>query len=165
MTFKRETPEVLGEPLPFETMHLTELIAEEIKAGRVTMNGMPAGSVLTYHDPCTLGRQLGVYDAPRDIINAIPGIHFSEMPRHGEDAFCCGAGSYVRYDFPELTEKAGLDRMDEAVKTGAGILVTTCTSCLSQFQQLRSQTKAPIQIEDLITLVNKLVQVKESVIE
>jgi len=165
MTFKRETPEVLGEPLPFETMHLTELVAEEIKAGRVEMNGMPAGSVLTYHDPCTLGRQLGVYDAPREIIHAIPGIHFSEMPRHGEDAFCCGAGSYVRYDFPELTEKAGLDRLDEAVKTGAGILVTTCTSCLSQFQQLRSQTKSALQVEDLITLVNKLVRVKESVID
>lgn len=162
-TFSRETPEVLGESLPFTTMHVTELLAEEIESGRVEMDGLPGGAAITYHDPCTLGRQMGVYDAPRVILGAIPGIHFLEMPRNKQDSFCCGSGSFVRYDFPEMTEKAGLDRLGEAEKTGANLLVTSCTSCLSQFQQLRAQTKSSIQVEDLIALANKVVRVKETV--
>jgi Fe-S oxidoreductase/FAD/FMN-containing dehydrogenase len=161
-TFKRETPEVLEEALPFTTAHIVELVADEIISGRVEMGGY-AGATLTYHDPCTLGRQLGVYDAPREILSSIPGIHFIELPRNREDAFCCGAGSFVRYDYPEMTEKAGLDRMDEIIKTDANVLVTTCSSCLSQFQQLRAQTKVKLEVIDLITLVNKIIKVKETI--
>jgi heterodisulfide reductase subunit D len=161
-TFRREVPEVLGEPLPFETCHLVELVADEYKAGRVEFGIYSAGTVATYHDPCTLGRQLGVFDAPRTIINAIPGMRIAEMPRHGRDAFCCGAGSFVRYDFPELTETAGKERFSEAVKTGAEILLTACPACLSQFQQQRSQMKASIEVVDLLTLVNKVIKVRET---
>lgn len=161
-TFKRETPEVLGQPLPFETLHLTELVAGEVTAGRADFDVYSSGTMVTYHDPCTLGRQLGVYDAPRTILNAIPGLTLQEMPRHGRDAFCCGAGSYVRYDFPDLPEKAGLERFQEAEKTGSSVLLTTCISCLTQFQQTRGQVKSKMEVMDLITLVNKVIRVKES---
>ena len=160
MTFAKDLTEVLGQPAPFEMMHLVEVVAAEIRAGRAEMAAMPPGSVLTYHDPCTLGRQLGVYDAPRQVIKSIPGMRFAEMPRHGRDSFCCGAGSYVRYDFPELTDTAGLERWKEAQSTGAGILLTACTSCLSEFQQVRAQTKDRMEVMDLIGLVNRLIQVK-----
>jgi heterodisulfide reductase subunit D len=162
-TFRREVPEVLGEPLPFETFHLVELVAEEVKAGRVDFVALAPGTVVTYHDPCTLGRQLGVYDAPRAILDAVPGMRLAEMPRHGRDSFCCGAGSFVRYDFPGLTETAGLDRWTEAVKTGASILLTACPACLTQFQQLRSQTKTPLEVMDLVALINRLIKVRETV--
>jgi Fe-S oxidoreductase len=162
-TFRNEFPEVLGQPLPFETLHLVELIASELAAGRIELAGMPPGTTLTYHDPCTLGRQAGVYDAPRSILKAIPGTYFAEMPRHGQDSFCCGAGAFVRYDYPELTQAAGLDRWSEAVNTGAKMLVTACPACLSQFQQLRSQTKDALEVVDLVTLVKQLVHVREVV--
>jgi Fe-S oxidoreductase len=83
------------------------------------------------------------------------------MPRHGRDAFCCGAGSYVRYDYPELTDTAGLTRWQEAKKTGANVLLTACTSCYTEFLQVRTQTKDALEVTDLIGLVNKLMQVKE----
>jgi heterodisulfide reductase subunit D len=160
-TFTNELPEVLGISMPFKTVNLVELIAEEIKNGHIELDGLPAGTVLTYHDPCTMGRQLGIYDAPRAIIHAFPGTRFNEMPRNQRDSFCCGAGSYVRYDFPELTDTAGLQRWEEAVKTGATMLLTTCTSCFTEFQQVKTQVKDKLEVVDLISLVNKHVHVKE----
>jgi Fe-S oxidoreductase/FAD/FMN-containing dehydrogenase len=164
MTFSNETNEVLGEPVPFKTMHLVELVAAELRAGRAAMASVPPGTVYTYHDPCTLGRQLGIYEAPREIINAIPGMRFAEMPRHGRDSFCCGAGSYVRYDYPALTESAGVERWKEAIHSEASTLLTSCTSCLSAFQQVRASTKDRMEVMDLIGLVNKQIRVKEAVI-
>ena len=161
-TFKKEMPKVLGKPLPFETMHLVELVAEEIEKGRVTFEPMPGGVVITYHDPCTLGRGLGVYEAPRKIIEAIPGTRLAEMPRNQGDSFCCGAGAFVRYDFPELTETAGKDRWAEAVETEANLLLTSCPACLGQFQLMRTGSKDPLQVMDLVNLVNKQIIVEET---
>ena len=81
-TFKKEMLKVLGKPLPFETLHLVELVAEYVETGRVTFEAMPGGVVITYHDPCTLGRGLGIYESPRKIIDAIDGIvaHLEEIP-------------------------------------------------------------------------------------
>jgi Fe-S oxidoreductase len=124
---------------------------------------MPPGTVMTYHDPCTLGRQLKIYDAPREIIKAFPGTRFVEMPRNRKDAFCCGAGSYVRYDFPELTDTAGLQRWNEAVGTKASMLLTSCISCMTEFQQVKGQTKDKMEVVDLVSLINKQVRVIEVV--
>ncbi len=163
MTFTNELPDVLSQSVPFETVNILELVADELKSGHVELAGMPAGTVMTYHDPCTLGRQLKIYEAPREIIKAFPGVHFVEMPRNRKDAFCCGAGSYVRYDFPELTDTAGLQRWNEAVETKAGILLTSCISCMTEFQQVKGQTKDKLEVVDLISLINKQVRVIEAV--
>jgi Fe-S oxidoreductase/FAD/FMN-containing dehydrogenase len=163
MTFTNELPEVLGQSLPFETVNILELVAGELESGRIHLEAMPPGTVMTYHDPCTLGRQLKIYDAPRQIIKAFPGARFIEMPRNRQDAFCCGAGSYVRYDFPELTDTAGAQRWNEAVGTKAGMLLTSCISCLTEFQQVKGQTKDKMEVVDLVSLVNKQVRVIETV--
>jgi heterodisulfide reductase subunit D len=154
---------VLGQSLPFETVNILELVADELKLGHLEMAPMPAGTVMTYHDPCTLGRQLKIYDAPREIIKAFPGARFTEMARSREDSFCCGAGSYVRYDFPGLTDVAGLQRWKEAVGTKASMLLTSCISCLTEFQQVKGQTKDNLEVVDLVSLVNKQVRVIEVV--
>lgn len=159
-TFKRTIPKVLEEPIPFETMHMAELIATEVDLGKVSLEPISGGVVMTYHDPCTLGRGVGVYEAPRKIIDAIPGTRLAEMPRNREDAFCCGAGAFVRYDFPDLTEGAGHDRWVEAVETGAHLLLTACPACLGQFQWLRARSDGDMQVMDLIKLVNKQIVVK-----
>jgi len=161
MTFTNELPEVLGESTPFKTLNLVELVAAEIKAGRLELAGLPAGTIMTYHDPCTLGRQLGIYEAPRTIIEAFPGSRFRELPRNKRDAFCCGAGCYVRYDYPELTDTAGRERWKEAVDSGANIFLNSCISCLSEFQQVKGQGKDKLEVVDLISLVNKQARVKE----
>jgi len=155
-TFREDVPEVLGEPLPFEVAHVTEELARQVEAGRLRFDVFQAGAVVTYHDPCTLGRGLGIYDAPRTIINAIPGMRLAEMPRHGRDAYCCGAGSFVRYDYPDFTDQTGHERLREAESTGAQYLLTACPACVTQFQYVRGQINSPLQVMDLITLANRL---------
>ncbi|MDY7040038.1 MAG: heterodisulfide reductase-related iron-sulfur binding cluster, partial [Chloroflexota bacterium] len=117
-----------------------------------------SGAVVTYHDPCTLGRGLGIYDAPRTIISAMPGMRLAEMPRHGRDAYCCGAGSFVRYDHPDFTDQTGHERLHEAESTGAQYLLTSCPACVTQFQYVRGRLDSPLQVMDLLALVNRLAQ-------
>ena len=155
-TFREDVPAVLGEPLPFEVAHVTEEIARQVEAGRLRFDVYRSGTVVTYHDPCTLGRGLGVYDAPRAIIEAMPGMRLQEMPRHGRDSYCCGAGSFVRYDFSGLTDRTGDERLREAEATGAQVLLTACPACVTQFQQVRGRLGASLQVLDLVSLVRRL---------
>lgn len=156
--FREDVPEVLGEPLPFEVVHVTEEITRQVGAGRLRFDVYQSGTIVTYHDPCTLGRGLGIYDAPRTIIEAMPGMRLHEMPRHGRDAYCCGAGSFVRYDYSDFTDQTGRERLREAEATGAQILVTACPACVTQLQYVRGQLDSPLQVMDLVALVNRLAQ-------
>jgi len=155
-TFRKDVPEVLGEPLPFEIVHVSEEIARQVEAGRLRFDVYQPGTVVTYHDPCTLGRGLGVYDAPRTIIEAMPGMRLAEMPRHGRDAYCCGAGSFVRYDYPNLTDQTGIERFREVESTGAQIALTACPACVTQLQYVRGRLESQVQVMDLISLVKRI---------
>ena len=155
-TFREDIPAVLGEPLPFEIVHVTEEIARQVEAGRLRFDVYQPGTVVTYHDPCTLGRGLGVYEAPRTIIEAMPGMRLAEMPRHGRDAYCCGAGSFVRYDYPNLTDQTGIERFREVESTGAQVALTACPACVTQLQYVRGQLESQVQVMDLISLVKRV---------
>jgi len=154
--FREDVPEVLGEPLPFEVAHITEEIARQVEAGRLQFDVYQPGTVITYHDPCTLGRGLGIYAAPRTIIEAMPGTRLAEMPRHGPDAYCCGAGSFVRYDYPDLADQTGGDRMREVESTGAQIVLTACPECVTQLQYVRGKLESQVKVIDLVSLVNQI---------
>lgn len=157
-TFREDLPEVLGESLPFDVLHVTEELARRVQEGQLRFDVFQSGAVVTYHDPCTLGRGLGIYDAPRTIISAMPGMRLQEMPRHGRDAYCCGAGSFVRYDHPDFTDQTGHERLHEAESTGAQYLLTSCPACVTQFQYVRGRLDSPLQVMDLLALVNRLAQ-------
>jgi heterodisulfide reductase subunit D len=154
--FRHDIPEVLGEPLPFEVAHVTEEIARQVEAGRLQFDVFQTGVTVTYHDPCTLGRGLGIYDAPRTIINAMPGMRFTEMPRHGRDSYCCGAGSFVRYDYPSLADQTGGDRVREAESIGAQVVLTACPECVTQLQYIRGQVESQLKVMDLVSLVKRV---------
>jgi heterodisulfide reductase subunit D len=154
--FREDVPAVLGEPLPFEVTHVTEEIARKAEAGRLRFDVHQSGMLVTYHDPCTLGRGLGVYEAPRTIIDAIPGMRLREMPRHGKDGYCCGAGSFVRYDYPDLADRTGAERFHEIEATGAQAVLTACPACVTQLQYTRGQLKSSVQVMDLISLVRRV---------
>jgi heterodisulfide reductase subunit D len=142
-----------GKALPFESLHVLELLADQLKAGRIAMDRFRPKTVITYHDPCVLGRHMGIYEAPRELIAAIPGIILEEMPRNRRDAYCCGAGGMIRYDFPDMANLAGADRIAEAESTGAEIVVSACPACVMQLQQSRQKAKAKIKVMDLTELV------------
>jgi len=155
-TFREDVSDVLGEPLPFETVHIVEELARQVQEGRLGFDVLRAGTVVTYHDPCTLGRGLGIYDAPRTVIEAMPGMRLAEMPRHGPDSYCCGAGAFVRYDYPDFADHTGKERFREVESTGAQIVLTACPECVTQLQYVRGKLESPVQVMDLVSLVKRI---------
>ena len=152
-TFKHDGPRLLGRALPFEPMHLLELIADLADRGKVRFKPVSPKIAVTYHDSCTLGRWLGVYEAPRRLLKHIYGVAVTEMPRNRANAYCCGAGGLIRYDYAEASNRAGVERFQEAEGTGADVLMTSCPACLVQFQQTRSKLKSRMGIMDITKII------------
>jgi Fe-S oxidoreductase/nickel-dependent lactate racemase len=143
--FKEEYPRHLK--VPFKVRHISEFLAERAPC----FAGMKAK--VTYHDPCHLGRHAGVYDAPRQVLKAIPGVEFREMPRHRDAAACCGGGGGVRSAFPEDARRIAARRVDEA--GFADLLVTSCPFCVSNLRAGAGDKAA--KVVDLVELVEPLI--------
>ena len=136
----------------FEVQHVSEFIADLIKQEKIKMNKV--SKKITYHDPCHLGRHLGVYDEPRDVINAIPGIEFSEMARNRFNAWCCGSGGGVKSAFKDLANFSALERIKEAKETtNATCIVSTCPFCYLNFEENSKNDNSRMEIMDLMELI------------
>ncbi|MDY6876379.1 MAG: (Fe-S)-binding protein [Chloroflexota bacterium] len=152
-TFKHSAPNLLGRQLPFEPMHLLELIAHLAERGKLKFKPVSPKITVTYHDSCTMGRWLGIYEAPRTLLKHIPGVAVKEMNRNRGNAYCCGAGGLIRYDYEDISDLAGKERYREAEATGADVLITSCPACLMQFQHTRSNLRGGIQVMDITELI------------
>lgn len=109
----------------------------------------PIEKAVTYHDACSVGRGSGLYEEPRHLIQAIPGLRYVEMERNREKAACCGGLS--TYSFPELSRAMRHDRLKEAADAGAEILVTACVGCQLGFTP--GAQRYGIEVIDYITLL------------
>jgi len=109
----------------------------------------PVSAVVTYHDPCYLGRYAGVYDAPRHLIGAIPGVEFREMPRSREESLCCGGGGGGMFLEMLPEQRFSVHRVREAIATGASILVTACPYCVLMFEDAIKATGLEGELEVL----------------
>jgi len=168
-----------------EVMHITEYIDRLIKEGKLKFQNRLDLSV-TYHDPCRLGRLgepwvhwegkkipgdrfvfdppkpyrrgvKGVYEPPRDILKAIPGIRFTEMTRIKEYSWCCGAGGGVSESNPDFAVWTAQKRIDEAVSTGAEALVTACPWCEKTFNEAVNAGGSNMKVYDIVELVEKAI--------
>jgi heterodisulfide reductase subunit D len=128
MIFKKEYPKVLGEKWNIEVLHVTEVLARSKRINEKKSEIRNLKSEITYHDPCHLGRQMGVYDEPREIIKSL-GYEIKEMDLNKNQNFCCGGGGGVQSNETDLANKIAKDRIAMAKKTGAKILVTPCPLC------------------------------------
>lgn len=126
-----------------------EYVESLIQSGRLAFSKTPPKKV-TYHDSCHLGRGCGVYDAPRRILRAIPGVELVEMERNRRWSWCCGGGGGVPEAYPELARWNAADRMREAAQTGAELMLTSSALCQRSFADLR-QPALPTQ--DLLDFV------------
>lgn len=126
MILKKYYKEVLGESWNIEVEHITQTIAKNIK--KLDLDIKEKKEKVTFHDPCHLGRQMGVYDEPREIIKKL-GYEILEMELSKKDSFCCGGGGGVKSNEPELANKIAKDRINQARKTKAEIICTACPLC------------------------------------
>ncbi len=148
-TVKTYYPRYFGE-LDFEPVHVLDFIADKLMEEAVQF--VESGSaVVTYHDPCRLGRMAGVYDAPRKLLELIPGIKLAEMPRSRENGICCGTSGWMNCS--SCSKEIQLQRLSEARETNAGALVTACPKCQIHFRCAKQAFNLEIEIIDLYDLI------------
>jgi len=168
-----------------EVLHISEYIDRLIKDGKLKLRRKVNLSV-TYHDPCYLGRlgepwihwkgtkvpgdrfvfdppkeyrrgTKGVYEPPRDVLKAIPGVKLTEMTRIKEYSWCCGAGGGVIDSNPDFAKWTAQKRIDEAVSTGAGALVSACPWCEKTFNAALKESGSSLKVYDIVELVEKAI--------
>ena len=166
-----------------EVLHITGYIDQLVKSGRLKLTGKVDMKV-TYHDPCYLGRlgepwihwegkqkpgimrrfdppkELrrggnGVYEPPRDILKAIPGVSLTEMDRIKEYAWCCGAGGGVNESNPEFSMWTATQRTDEAGLTGAEAIATACPWCVKNLKEAIKGNGSSLKVYDIVELVER----------
>ncbi len=115
-----------------EVFHGAQYVAELVRSGRLKFTQTIRKKV-TYHDSCHLGRGCGIYEEPRRILRAIPGVALVEMERNRRWSWCCGGGGGVPEAYPELAQWNAEDRMREAKETGAELMLTSSALCQRSF--------------------------------
>jgi Fe-S oxidoreductase len=110
--------------------HISQVIAREVKSGKIRFNPVESGKVYTYHDPCYLGRHNQIYDDPRTVLDAIPGLKRVEMRRSRDRSFCCGGGGLMLFYEAKEEERIGVKRVRMAAEAGANVIVTACPFCM-----------------------------------
>ncbi|MBZ5705576.1 MAG: (Fe-S)-binding protein [Acidobacteriia bacterium] len=110
--------------------HISQVIASEVKTGKIRFNPVDNNNVYTYHDPCYLGRHNQIYDDPRDVLDAIPGLKRVEMTRSRDRSFCCGGGGLMLFYEPKEDQRIGVKRVQMAAESGANVIVTACPFCM-----------------------------------
>jgi Fe-S oxidoreductase len=155
-TWAHDYPRLLGEPLGFEVLHATEWLAALIDQGCIELKGF--AQPVTYHDPCDLGRTSGIYEAPRRIIQAIPGIEFLEMEENREMALCCGGGGDAEMADAELTAAVGQRRIRQVQDTGARVVVSACQQCVRTLAEAARRNRIRVRAMDITELVWRAMQ-------
>jgi Fe-S oxidoreductase len=151
-TLKNEYPRYGGD---FTVVHYTQLVAALMRQGRLTLaHGLD--STVTYHDPCYLGRYNGVYQEPRQVLRAIPGVKMKEMERSRSTSLCCGGGGgHMWIEEQPGTTKISQLRVEDVRKTGARTVVTACPYCLQMFEESieHLEMKNSLKARDLAEVV------------
>ncbi|RMF92785.1 MAG: (Fe-S)-binding protein [Nitrospinota bacterium] len=150
-TLKNEYPQFGGH---YEVIHHSQLIAELLQSGRLKPT-KPLSGKITYHDSCYLGRYNGIYDAPRDILRAIPGSHLLEMKRSRERGLCCGAGGGHAWMEVRQGRPVNHIRTEEVMSVGAEMVGTACPFCMQMMEdgiraKQQEETIAALDIAEIV---------------
>ena len=115
--------------------HISQVIARAVKAGKIKFHAVEdSNNVFTYHDPCYLGRHNQIYDEPREVLDAIPGLRRVEMIRSRDRSFCCGGGGLMLFYEPKEEQRMGVKRVQMAAEAGANVIVTACPFCMTNIE-------------------------------
>ncbi len=156
-TFTNEYPDFGGH---YQVVHHTELLDELIREGKITLK-KSLNKKVTYHDSCYLGRHNDIYQAPRAVLKALPGVELQEMPRSFENGFCCGAGG-GRMWMEEHHPKVNHNRVDEAAGLQPDVVSTACPFCATMIADGINETAREEQManQDIALLVLEALELK-----
>ena len=154
-TFKKEYPALGGN---YKVLHLVELLDQLIKDGKLELKRSVSSTQVAkkaiYHDPCYLGRQNGIYDAPREVLKAVPGLELMEFHDNREDGICCGGGGGQLWMETPVEERLSVLKLKQAIDPGAEMLVTACPYCISMFEDAKTALdKEDFRIADVTEIV------------
>jgi len=141
-------------------LHATELTADLVRDDQLPLG--PVEEVVTYHDPCDLGRKGGVYDAPREVLTAIPGLELREMAMNRQDALCCGGGGDVETVDPDVPVGVAMKRLAQVEATGAKYVASACQQCERTLQEGARKNRIRVRAVDVVELLWRSVQAAES---
>jgi Fe-S oxidoreductase len=156
--FKNDYPRYVGH-LPFEMMHLTELLSDAIDAGQIEFEPRP--EQVTYHDPCRMARYLQVHEPPRTLLTSVPEVQFAEMQDNRERSMCCGSTAWVNCSgCSKLIQR---EKLRQARETGARVMLTTCPKCQIHLTCASRDLDADraVEVEDLVSWVGRALLSKE----
>mgnify|MGYP001330299053 CR=1 FL=1 len=142
-----------------KVMHTTEFLKENNFKPELKVDDEVT---VTYHDPCRLGRGMGVYDEPRDLIDNVEGVNLVEMEHHGEDGLCCGVSSMMSCN--ENSRTIRVQRFEEVKSAGAEIMLTSCPKCVSHFECLKFEgdPRHDFEILDIVSFLARQVESKKT---
>jgi Fe-S oxidoreductase len=148
-TLKNEYPAFGGN---YQVVHHTELINELLMEGKLKFKASEAAR-MTYHDPCYLGRQNDILEAPRMLLRQVQ-TDFTEMPRHGRKSFCCGAGGAQMWKEEEAgSQRVSANRIQEAIASGAETLAVGCPFCMIMLSDAQKATSTSMEVKDVAEVV------------
>lgn len=150
-SFKKIIPEINPNFKP-KVFHIVEKLLDLIEKKQLAFTKKIKKKV-TWHDPCDLGRIMGLFEEPRKIIQRLPGIQFIEMKHNQYDAKCCGGGGGLLSEFADISIDIATNRITEAEKTGAEYLVTMCPTCEDILARAARYNESSIKVIDLIELI------------
>ncbi|MFB6931066.1 (Fe-S)-binding protein, partial [Streptomyces noursei] len=154
-TLGNEYPQLGGD---YEVIHHTQLLQHLVDEGKL-VPVTPVEGIITYHDPCYLGRHNKIYTPPREIIGKVPGLRNEEMHRHKERGFCCGAGGARMWMEERIGKRINNERVDEALSLNPDIVSTACPFCLVMLtdsvngKKNDGKAKESIQVVDVAQLL------------
>ncbi len=134
-----------------EIFHSTQFIEELISSGALSLKETELQ--VTYHDPCDLGRQGGEFDAPRRILESIPGIKLVEMKKNRNESVCCGGGGNLEMADPELSRHIAQKKILEIMSTGVRTVVTSCQQCVRTIKAEAKRQRVELDVLDIAELV------------
>jgi Fe-S oxidoreductase len=129
---------------PPRIVHISEYLAEHLPELKFKKAGEEQRRV-TFQDPCRMGRHLGIYEAPRQVLAAVPGVELAEMRHYGSRATCCAGGTWSHCD--RFAKKIQVERLREARATGADVLATACPKCQVHFHCAMKDPNLDSEIE------------------
>ncbi|MBD3190047.1 MAG: 4Fe-4S dicluster domain-containing protein [Candidatus Heimdallarchaeota archaeon] len=160
LTIKKEYPKLLGKELSIEILHITQFLMELIKRGKITFEPSKHKEIVSFMDPCELGRSSGIFEEPREVIKKITNAELVETKESKARTNCCGGGGALRVIDPGYSKAIGKKKIKEFLEVDAEKIVTSCPSCFWTLKEAGKEVAPQLVIIDLVEWVAKRLKKK-----